>query len=195
MDKYDWQNMYEIPSTSYTCGYCNRPLASAKGWHGQWQKNSSQRAYVCICHHCTSPTFIDKDGRQYPGVVFGNLVSDIPDKSVAELYEEARKATGGGSYTAAVLCCRKLLMHIAVAKGATSGQTFVAYVDYLAANHYISPDAKEWVDHIRTKGNEANHEITIMTQDDAKDLLAFCEMLLKTIFEFPAIIRKKLAKP
>jgi len=150
---------------------------------------------VFICHHCTSPTYIDHEGHQWPSVIFGNPVSDIPEKGVADLYDEARRATGADAYTAAVLSCRKLLMHIAVAKGAPVGQTFAAYVDWLAANHHISPDSKDWVDHIRTKGNEANHEISIVTSDDAKGLLAFCEMLLKTIFEFPAVIRRKHTKP
>lgn len=197
MNRYNWSNQQDLPSRGYTCGYCNRPLASAKGWHGAFEQNGQLRAFVFICHHCTSPTYIDHEGSQWPGVVFGNSVNDIPEKSVADLYDEARKATGAGAYTGAVLCCRKLLMHIAVAKGAATGQTFAAYVDYLSANHHISPDAKEWVDHIRTKGNEANHEIVIVGADDAKDLLSFCEMLLKTIFEFPAVIRKKLspAKP
>ena len=195
MNKYNWNNPADIPSHGYTCGYCNRPLASAKGWFGQWQGNSAVRGHVYICHHCTAPTFIDHEGHQWPGVLYGNPVQAIPDAGVSALYEEARKATGAGSFTAAVLACRKLLMHIAVAKGAPTGQTFAAYVDWLATNHYIAPDAKEWVDHIRQKGNEANHEIVIMAADDAKDLLTFCEMLLKTIFEFPAVIRAKLAKP
>lgn len=194
MHKYLWQNQNDLPSRGYTCGYCNRPLASAKGWFGVLEHNQAYRASVYICHHCTSPTFIDHDGQQWPGVVFGNPVQEIPEQTVADLYQEARTATGAGAYTAAVLCCRKLLMHIAVAKCAPVGQSFAAYVDYLAANHYISPDAKDWVDHIRQKGNEANHEIAIMSADDAKDLLAFSEMLLKTIFEFPATIRKKLGK-
>jgi hypothetical protein len=42
------------------------------------------------------------------------------------------------------------------------------------------------VDYIRTKGNEANHEITIMSDEDAKDLITFSEMLLKFVYEFPA---------
>ena len=195
MNRYKWNGEYDIPSRGYTCGYCNRPLASAKGWLGQWLSDGNIRAYVFICHHCTGPTYIDHEGHQWPGIVFGNPVSDIPEKDVANLYNEARCATGAGAYTAAVLGCRKLLMHIAVAKGASAGQTFASYVDWLIANHYISRDAEEWVDHIRTKGNEANHEITIMSADDAKDLLTFCEMLLKTIFELPAVIRRKLAKP
>jgi len=195
MHRYTWQNQQDLPSRGYTCGYCNRPLASARGWHGVLEHNNAIRAFVFVCHHCTGPTFIDHDGSQWPGVVFGNVVNDIPEKTVADLYEEARKATGAGAYTAAVLCCRKLLMHIAVAKGAEAGESFAAYVDYLSANHYISPDAKDWVDHIRNKGNEANHEIVIVGAADAEELLSFSEMLLKTIFEFPAAIRKRLAEP
>ena len=49
----------------------------------------------------------------------------------------------------------------------------------------------EWVNHIKDKGNEANHEITIAKSDEAKELLAFVEMLLKLIYEFPATMRKK----
>ncbi len=84
-------------------------------------------------------------------------------------------------------------MHIAVSKGAKQNLKFIEYVEYLSKNNYIPPDAKEWVDHIRSKGNEANHEIVIMAEEDAKDLLAFIEMLLKIIYEFPANIKKKNA--
>lgn len=36
------------------------------------------------------------------------------------------------------------------------------------------------------KGNEATHEIVLMKKEDALDLIAFSEMLLKFIYEFPA---------
>ena len=36
------------------------------------------------------------------------------------------------------------------------------------------------------KGNEATHEITVMNQQDAEELVAFTEMLLKFIYEFPS---------
>ena len=39
--------------------------------------------------------------------------------------------------------------------------------------------------------HEANHEIVIMKEEDAHDLISFIEMLLKLIFEFPANIKKK----
>ncbi len=81
-------------------------------------------------------------------------------------------------------------MHIAVSKGAPVGATFANYVNYLVDQHYAPPDSKAWIDTIRTKGNEANHEIVVMTETDARNLLAFCEMLLKFIFEYPAAIAK-----
>ena len=94
-----------------------------------------------------------------------------------------------GSFTAAVLLCRKLLMHIAVEKGAQENQSFLEYVNYLSQKGYVPPDGKGWVDHIRSKGNEANHEINTMSEADAVDLLTFLEMLLIFIYEFPAKIQ------
>ena len=79
-------------------------------------------------------------------------------------------------------------MHIAVSKGAQENQSFVFYVNYLSENQYIPRDSATWVDHIRQKGNEANHEIIIGSETDALDLLNFSEMLLKIMFEFPGRI-------
>jgi hypothetical protein len=195
MPKYDivWRDAKTLRSRSFTCGYCGNPIASEKGYfaYRQGQGNERQDAVVLVCHGCQRPTFIDTDGEQVPGVVFGNDVKDISDADVESLYQEARKATGARCYTLAVLACRKLLMHIAVSKGAEMGKNFVCYVEYLSTNNYVPPDAKDWVDHIRTKGNEANHEITLMGKEDAEELLSFIEMLLKVIFEFPASIKRK----
>jgi hypothetical protein len=55
----------------------------------------------------------------------------------------------------------------------------------------VPPNGEEWVDHIRQKGNEANHEIVLMSSEDAKDLITFIEMLLKFIYEFPNKIKKQ----
>jgi len=112
-------------------------------------------------------------------------VASLP-KDVEALYNEARSSVTVNAFTAAVLTCRKLLMHLAVAKGAPAGQSFLAYVEYLAQQGYVPPDGKGWVDFIRTKANEANHEIIIMSAQDAKDLITFSEMLLKFVYEFPA---------
>jgi hypothetical protein len=77
-------------------------------------------------------------------------------------------------------------MNVAVSQGAEAGNTFISYVEYLAANGYVPPNGKGWVDHIRKKGNEATHEIVLMSKDDAQELISFVEMLLKFIYEFPS---------
>jgi len=79
-------------------------------------------------------------------------------------------------------------MHIAVTQGAEGGKTFLSYVKFLTDQGYVPQNGQTWVDHIRKKGNEANHEINLMGREDAEDLIAFSEMLLKLIYELPAKI-------
>lgn len=79
-------------------------------------------------------------------------------------------------------------MNIAVSQGATEGLRFIEYVTYLADKGFVPPNGKHWVDHIRKKGNEATHEIALMTEADAKELISFIEMLLRFIYEFPSMV-------
>lgn len=86
-------------------------------------------------------------------------------------------------------------MHIAVSQGAEEGKRFVEYVNFLSDKGYLPPGSKNWVDHIRQKGNEANHEVAIMSRYDAEELISFCELILRFLFEYPARMAKKLLPP
>lgn len=193
-EKVGWTGTQGILSKSYTCGYCGNQIASNLGYYGTGFTAHQQHG-IYICHHCTRPTYFDSAGNQVPGKAYGDEVHEIADSSVKSLFQEARNATSSNCFTAAVLCCRKLLMHIAIAKGAPIGESFASYVEFLSQNHYVPPGAQTWIDHIRKKGNEANHEIIIMNPDDAKELIDFCGMLLKIIYEFPASVQKKYLQP
>ena len=74
--------------------------------------------------------------------------------------------------------------------GSDKGLKFWQYVNYLADTGHITVNAKKWVDHIRDKGNDANHEIEMMGREDAERLIKFSEMLLKTMYEYPAEAEK-----
>lgn len=187
----EWYNIANVGSRSFTCGYCGAPIASEKGWWAKFHETGKVLAYIYVCHKCGRPSFFDIDGKQTPGVAYGNPVNNIPNADVNSLYTEARDCTGCNAFTAAVLCCRKLLMNIAISKGAAKDKKFIEYVEFLSEKGFIPPDGKEWVDHIRKKGNEATHEIAIMKKEDAEELLSFVEMLLKFIYEFPATIKRK----
>jgi hypothetical protein len=45
------------------------------------------------------------------------------------------------AFTGSVICCRKLLMHIAVSEGAEVNKSFAYYVRYLADKGHIPPKA------------------------------------------------------
>ena len=177
----DWSpaSPRKIDRQAYDCGYCGVRVGSSEGWAA-----SRLLAHVYICPNCSYPTFIGPNGQRAPGPLAGRTVDHVPD-DVGHLYDEARECVAVSAYTAAVLLCRKLLMHVAVEKSAPENAKFVVYVNWLADNHWVPPNARAWVDHIRDKGNEANHEITLVAQQDAVDLLTFVEALLRYVYELP----------
>lgn len=193
-----WINSSTLDSQSYICGHCNHPLASNQGYAANDLQSPFVRGYIYICHHCQCPTFFIKERgsqvAQAPSPAFGDSIKHLPT-GIDSLYNEARNCLKENASTASILCSRKLLMNIAVSKGAGEGQNFIDYVNYLSDKGYVPPDGKEWVDHIRSKGNEATHEIKIMSRADAEELITFLEMLLKFIYEFPAHMKSKTRKP
>ena len=187
MDRFslEWQNTRQAGGICYTCGFCGVDTAPAHGW--DTNNSAGYIGRVLICTACNRPTFLDMHGPTIrsatPSAMMGATVAGL-STDIEGLYDEARRSTAAGAYTAAVLTCRKILMHIAVEKGAKPGLGFIDYVDFLAQNGYIPPDGRQWVDYIRTKSNEANHEISLMTPLDANDLITFTEMLLRLVYEF-----------
>jgi hypothetical protein len=176
----EWANRGTLISRKFKCGYCGSLVASNHGY-----SSNQHGTAIYICPHCTEPSYFTPPDRQIPGIAAGDDVSHLP-ADIKALYQEARNCVAANAYTAAVLTCRKLLMNIGVAQKAEEGQNFIAYVEYLASQGYVPPNGRAWVDHIRTKGNEANHEIVLMSKQNAEELISFIEMLLKFIYEFPA---------
>lgn len=181
----------EIRPRSYVCGYCNRDVDSDRGYYAYALDKDTVVANIYICHRCSGPTFFSSDGDQTPGSSFGGPVSHIPRSEVEALYGESRDCMRVSAYTAAAMCSRKLLMNVAVDQDAEENKSFAYYVNYLAEQGYLPPNGKEWADHIRDKGNEANHEIPNISQADAQELIEFSEMMLKFIYEYPARIAER----
>ena len=185
-----WQGHHTIVQRGFTCGHsgCGKDVGSNIGWFCNNPDTGRPEGYIYICPMCHYPTLFDDSvnpAMQVPGVSFGRPLEHLP-KDIDDLYEEIRRATSAQAHTSAVLSCRKILMHIAVEKGAEEGKSFIHYVEYLVNNHYAPPGSLPWVDKIRAGGNEANHEIKIMTKDEAQELVNFVQMLLTFIYEFPS---------
>ncbi len=185
-----WKSIIQISSTRFTCGHCGAYVASDQGW--AFSSGGQHTRYIYISPHCEYPTFFDPSNNQTPGPLYGSKVANITSEEVEAIFEEARRCMSVTAFNVAVLCCRKLLMNISVSEGADKNKTFAYYVDYIVEKHL--PKAKDWIDHIREKGNEATHEIEIMTETDAKRLIEFSEMLLRVIYEYPASVGGKTEK-
>lgn len=177
-----WNDLKRMGPLSFQCGYCGLHVASDRGYF------SNYTATIFLCPKCDQPNYFNHSEEQHPLPAPGNPVEHLPD-DVGALYEEARRSVTVGAFTASILCSRKLLMNIAVSHGSAQGLTFVKYIEDLAAKGFVPPNGKAWVDMIRTKGNEATHEIAQMSQADAEQLIKFSEMLLRFIYEFPASIK------
>jgi hypothetical protein len=181
-----WQHIQEIPQHSFICGHCGKDVASHEGWarHGKGE-------FIFLCPACDKPTYIvDNQGAihlQVPGPLPGRLIRNVPTDA-NEFYEEARRCVRSNCFTAAVMICRKILMHVAVDLKAPQNQTFADYVAYLCNKGYIPPNGTGWVDFIRKKANEANHEVVVMGKPEAELLLALVAHLLMSIYELPSMV-------
>lgn len=187
----NWNQSQKIRSKSYICGYCGHDIASEEGYNCTTKDNMQRNrlvASIYICHHCHQPTYFSDIQKQFPGPIFGSNVNHITNPDVNSLYNEARSCYTFSAFTSSVMCCRKLLMNIAVQEGAQEGKSFVEYVNFLDSNGHIPKNGKPWVDKIRQLGNEANHKIDLKSQEEAKLILTFTEMLLKFIYEIPGLL-------
>lgn len=143
-----WVNAGTVPAAERKCGYCASHVEGNTGYSVQTPQGNWW--YIRLCPNCSAPTFFTQYGDYSPGSLPGGHVDHLPT-DVASLFGEARSAVAAGAPTAAVLACRKILMHIAVEKKAEKNKSFVYYVEYLADKGYVSPDGKSWVDYISGK--------------------------------------------
>lgn len=184
----EWKGLGNVEEAVYICGFCGNQVASDKGYEGRTTSiYGVVFSYVRICPGCKGPTLFTHTGKAFPECPPGMPVANVPD-DLRRLYDEARWSVTVGAYTGAVMLCRKMLMNIAVSLGAATGLPYLGYVDYLENENYIPRNGRVWVDYIRTKGNEANHEIPHMSRQDAIAIITFVEALLRNIYELPSLV-------
>ena len=206
----DWPDMKPI-TKDFQCGYCGKSAAGGKGVQASVFKYSIESLLqndeykiispsearrppigVYICPDCHKPTFIDEIiyKTQFPLPKRVNDFHHIPSE-VNKVYQEAIDSYSAGAFTGTTLLCRKLLMNIAVNLGAKENQNFAEYVQYLHDDGRIADKSHDWVDMIRTIGNKATHDLDVSTQEEAENVLTFCEMLLNTNYEYPSKVFNK----
>lgn len=160
----------------FTCGNCGRDVngfAVAIMINNVW----------LYCPSCKKGSIhFHDEGVFYPGVVFGPEIQGLPS-DVARAYNEARRSMSVNAFIGAELICRKILMHVAVDKGAEEGESFQSYIDHLQTEGYITPTMKPWVELIREHGNMATHNLEAADHKRAEHTLIFTAELLRVVYE------------
>jgi hypothetical protein len=172
-----WTGKQNLDKKCFICGNCSAYVSSVLGYG-----HSISPLNIYLCPNCSYPTFFGIKGTQFPGPLLGKKIKNI-DGDIEELYTEIRKDIAHECYTSAILLSRKFLMHIAVKEGAKPGLNFTEYVNYLTTE-FLPPRSKNWVDRIRIMGNEANHEISLVTEKDVTEMLNYLELLLLNLYEY-----------
>lgn len=167
-----------------TCGHCGTKVSS----HvlACYRDTNSSAIYSWVmCANCSLGSVVDFKGNAIPSVKFGKKINNLPP-DIESAYEEARSCYSANAHTGSVLLCRKIIMHVAVDKGADEGNSFASYLDYLEENHIITSNMKTWVNHIREKGNIANHTLLIADKEKSEGILRFTARLLDLVYEAEA---------
>jgi hypothetical protein len=172
---------------SYICGHCNTKVSGAVVC-GYYEDEEPPIKWL-LCPNCGNGSVLAKDGNVYPGVPFGPNIEGLPE-DVLEAYKEARNCMTVNAFTSCELMCRKILMHVAVEKGAKEGDTFATYLSYLEEQGFVTPPMKGWVDLIRRHGNKATHSLESPDKKRAESTLMFTAELLRLIYEMEHISKQ-----
>lgn len=81
------------------------------------------------CTNCHRGLVVN-DGQLAPTGLAGEDVDGLPVET-EQAYKEARLNVASGAFTSCELMCRKILMHVAVDKGAETNKSFAYYIDHL----------------------------------------------------------------
>jgi len=174
----------------YRCARCERDVSGAvvaKATSGgevvRWLQ----------CPSCGDGTVQRIDGNIYPGVAFGVKLEGLPEE-VEVAYAEARNCMGVDAYGACELACRKILMCVAVEKGAKEGESFSSYLTYLGQKGFITEAMMGWVEIIRENGNKATHKIEKVERERAESTIMFTAELLRIVYEMEFMATKYASK-
>lgn len=179
---------------SYICGHCNTKVSGFIVAEYKASGTGIREVQWLLCTDCGKGSVLNFGGNIYPGVLFGPNIEGLPD-NINEAYQEARKCMSVNAYTGCELICRKILMNVAVEKGAKEGDFFIKYIDHLEDKGYITPPMKGWVDLIKDRGNKATHEIETPDKERAESTLMFTAELLRIIYEMEYMSKKYTKEP
>ena len=173
----------------YICGGCgNTTQGRVVSSMVRTCDNSEILWCVCACEK-EVPTILLADNagkiREQQPIAMTFKANDNWPGELSLLYDEAAKAYGAGAHTACAMVCRKVLMATACKEGDKDGKSFAHYVEYITDQVLTFPKAKDAINRIKNIGNEANHDVAIVSPADAHRAMSIVTYMLDAIYSLP----------
>ena len=160
----------------YTCGHCERSVGGLV-----IAGIGELRILWLLCPSCGHGS-VQHGNTILPSLLLVPQVEGLPS-DICQVYDEARKSFAVEAYTGCELLCRKILMSVAVNRGAAEDKRFEHYVDYLKDKGHITASLKDMADIIRKNGNQSAHKIGQPDPKRAEYTLKFTAQVLRSIYE------------
>lgn len=170
----------------YRCANCERDISGAVV---AFASSGMEFVLWLQCTNCGDGAVRRIDNNVYPGVAFGVKLYGLPE-DVELAYTEARNCMGVDAYGACELVCRKILMCVAVEKGAKEGESFSSYLTYLGEKGFITDAMMGWVEIIKKNGNKATHKIEKVDKGRAESTIMFTAELLRIVYEMEFMAKR-----
>ena len=187
--------MFSIPMCPH-CRQLNAPLAFQS-----FTPLNGRAVSFWLCSHCQHGICIESEAFNLYAEphVFGSYQifprpasSEAPEftpSDISKKYREAKICFYTEQFTASAIMSRCTLEAVVKTLGA-SGNNLRSHIEDLAKRHVITPSLASWAHSLRIIGNEAAHELTDITKQDAEQALFFAEMLLTYIYTLPGRIEQ-----
>jgi hypothetical protein len=184
---------------SVHCPHCHRftslAIASGRGkntsgfyrYECVWKKSEYETWWIGICNSCHNPVLVlDETQKVYPHPLPEPIDPRVPALIRNDL-KEARMCFSVEAYRAAAILSRRAIEATCLDKGVANG-TLGSMIFSLRDSGVITKDIADWANAIRWVGNNAAHcGDSLISKQEADDILNLTEQLLNVVYVAPAI--------
>ena len=161
------------------CGYCARGVLA----HFETAENTSPEKLLG-----SNNRFKVKLQTIFPSPPSTGAPEYVPE-NVAEFYRQGMENLSG-AFDAAGSMFRKVLDTGLKAKFPHIKGKLQVRIEKAAEQHQLTPELAEWAHKIRLDGNDAAHEEEPFSEEDAKTLQTFTELVLIYLFTLPGMMKE-----
>ena len=168
---------------NYACGHCGTDVGGIAVCYQVFPL-----AIWLRCPNCSNGSVWSGEGLYPPSLSSSRAytvdVDGLPD-NIAQAYHEARKAISVQMYTSCEMMYRKILVNVAVDKGAKKKHTWNhrKCIRYLVKKGYVAGLGTRMASFVRLAGDQSTHEIEPPSRYMAEQTLKFTAMVLEEVYD------------